>query len=175
MQIPKPGPAEYFSYYEGYINLVPSANLPEELHRQLVEVNTLLVRLPEGAAEKAYEEGKWTVKEVVGHLTDTERIMTYRLLCLSRGEQISLPGFDQDAYVAQANFNQRRLADLLNEHRTVRQATISLLQGLRPKELTRTGTVNAGLLSVRALAYIIAGHELHHLHILRTRYLNEAV
>ncbi|MFL6245687.1 MAG: DinB family protein [Thermoanaerobaculia bacterium] len=118
-----------------------------------------------------YAPGKWTLKEVLGHLIDDERIFAYRALCVARLDPAALPGFDEKAYVAAAHFESRSIADLLREYHAVRAATIALFESLMPEEWLRTGTVNGYIASVRGLAFHIAGHELHHLRIVRERYL----
>jgi hypothetical protein len=122
-------------------------------------------------AGSTYASGKWTLKEVVGHLSDDERIFAYRALTIARGDPTPLPGFDEKTYVGAAGFETRALADLLAEYRSVRDATITLLRGLPAEAWLRRGIVNEYEASVRGLAFHIAGHELHHLRILRERYL----
>lgn len=168
--VPKPPVSEYAGFFERYVNLVPNEDPLHLLDKQTYTLEGLLENLTEEQAGFAYAEGKWSIKQVVGHLADTERILSYRALCFSRQEQQPLPGFNENLYVAQANFPHRPLADLLQDCRVVRQATLSLFRGMDEEMLSRTGTANNNLLSVRALAYIIAGHELHHLAILRSRY-----
>jgi hypothetical protein len=166
----KPPLVEYEGFFERYVNLVPDEDLLHLLDKQAYTLPGLLGNLPEERAHYAYAEGKWSLKQVVGHLADTERILSYRALCFSRQEQQPLPGFDENAYVEQANFQDRPLADLLQDCQVVRQASLSLFRGMGEEMLTRTGTANRNKLSVRALGFIIAGHELHHVAILRSRY-----
>lgn len=118
-----------------------------------------------------YAPGKWTLKEVLGHIIDDERIFSYRALCVARGEEIALPGFDEEVYVASADFESRTLSSLLEEYATVRTATISMLSHLPVGAWTRLGTVNGYSASARGLAFHIAGHELHHHRVIRERYL----
>lgn len=118
----------------------------------------------------SYEEGKWTVKEVVGHLIDTERVMAYRAVCIARGEKQPLPGFDQDAYVKSGNFNKRELFDLIYEFRLLRESNMLLAKGFDEKALQRRGVASKNEVTVLALLYIIAGHEKHHMNILQERY-----
>jgi hypothetical protein len=169
--ITKPELAEYRGYFEQYVNLVGEQEVLQLLEKQQQHLPALLSPLTEERAEQPYAEGKWTIKELLGHMVDTERVLGYRALCFSRNEQQPLPGFDENNYVASANFNQRTLPDLLAEYGVVRQATLALFRGMSPEMLARQGNANNNRLSVRALAYVIAGHELHHLHLLRTRYL----
>jgi len=119
----------------------------------------------------AYAPGKWTLKEVLGHLIDDERIFAYRALCVARCEPLSLPGFDEKQYVAAASFESRSIADLLREYRAVRAATTALFESLTSTEWLRTGMVNGYVASVRGLAFHIVGHELHHLRVIRERYI----
>jgi len=124
----------------------------------------------ESDADATYAPGKWSIKEVAGHIVDTERIMAYRLLRIARGDSTPLPGFEQDDYVRDGNFASRTLANLIEEFRLVRAATLALLQGLDGEALVRRGLADGKPVSARALAYIIAGHERHHLDILQQRY-----
>ncbi|MBC3541650.1 DinB family protein [Rufibacter sediminis] len=170
--IPKPQPGEYHTYYEKYIEAIPEqTDVLELLQKQRQEVVQLLGRVSESEADFAYEPAKWSIKQLLGHMNDTERIMTYRALCVARGEQNPLPGFDENEYVAQAFFQDRTLAGLLAEHQIVREATISLFSTLPEVALPKIGNANGSPVSVAALAFIIAGHERHHLNILKERYL----
>ena len=118
----------------------------------------------------AYAEGKWTVKQVLGHMADTERVFAYRALCFSR-ESIALPGFDQDVYMQKATFNSRSMEDLACEFKCVRESSLYLLNAMTEEQSLQKGTASGNPLSVRALAYMMAGHEMHHLKILKERYL----
>jgi hypothetical protein len=169
--IGRPAPNEYVPYFAQYVDLVPQGDVLAILGRQVDETVALLGGLSDRDADYRYAEGKWSIKEVAGHVSDTERIMVYRALCFARGEPAGLPGFDENAYVRHARFGSRRLADLLVELRAVRAATIPFFSGLDAEELERRGTANNRAYSVRALAYIIAGHERHHARILAERYL----
>jgi uncharacterized damage-inducible protein DinB len=169
--ITRPGPGEFAPPHAVYISLVPVGDLLETLESQWEELGCLLEELDDDAADYRYAEGKWSVKEVLGHLVDAERIFAYRLLCIARGEKASLPGFDEDAYVAHAGFCARPLEALLEEYDLVRGSTLALLRGLDEAALTRRGLSNGHPASARALAWTLAGHELHHLGVLRERYL----
>ncbi|OIK13382.1 DinB family protein [Bacillus sp. MUM 13] len=162
---------EYPAYYQTYIDLVPAGDLKDVLTRQLEETLTLLLGVTEKEANYRYAQGKWTLKEVIGHITDVERIMSYRLLRISRGDQTPLAGYDDEQYVKEALFRTRLLSSLLDDYKAVRNSTISLLNGLPHESETRKGFANNGEISVRALAYIIAGHELHHVNIIKEKYL----
>jgi DinB superfamily len=170
-RITRPTTDEYAPYYGTYINKVPERDLVDLLSQQIEETSILLASISEAQASMAYATGKWSIKEVVGHLSDTERIIAYRALRIARGDVTPLPGFEQDDYVRTAGFDSRQLADLIDEFRSVRAATLSLLCTLDATALQRHGVANGMPVSVRALAYIIAGHERHHVEILRTRYL----
>ena len=169
--IPRPDATEYSPYFGRYIALVPDGDLLETLARQLDETAWLLRGVTERGGDFRYADGKWSIKEVVGHLADTERIFAYRALRFARGDGTPLPGFDENLFVANARFTERTLADLMAELRAVRAATIALFSGLAPDELERRGVANGQPMSVRAAAYNIAGHERHHVAILRERYL----
>jgi len=167
----RPAEDEYGPFYGKYINLVPHQDLIEALMDQKDTTTRLLKTIPEAQAGKRYGPDKWSIKEVVGHLCDTERIMTYRGLRIARGDQTPLPGFEQDDYVRLAGFDARTLEDLISEYTSVRDATLSWVRSLDGQALQRLGTANNAAVSVLALAYIIAGHERHHLGILRERYI----
>jgi len=167
----RPPFGEYPAYYGSYINLVPAGSLNEILSRQLEDTVTLLTGITEAQENFQYAPGKWTVKEVIGHITDTERIMSYRLLRISRGDQTPLAGYDDEEYVKEASFHSRSMSDLLEDFAAVRRSTIALLHGLPEGVWNRKGFANGGEISVNALAYIIAGHELHHIKLLKERYL----
>lgn len=167
----RPEQTEYLPYYEKYVTLVPAGDIIETLRRQHEETLALLGGLDEAQGNHAYEPGKWSVKGVVGHVIDSERIFAYRALRFARGDQTPLPGYDQDEYGRAANFDARTLADLVAEFASVRAATLALFRSLADEAWSRRGTANNAEVSVRALAHIIAGHELHHVQVLRERYL----
>lgn len=167
----RPGADEHAPYYAKYISLVEGEDILAVLHRTPPPVVALLSGMSEEKADYRYAPGKWSVKEVLGHLADAERIFAYRALRISRRDQTPLPGFEQDGYVAAGGFGQRSLARLLAEFSTVREATLALLESLDPEAWTRTGVASNHPVSVRAVAYMTAGHELHHAAILRERYL----
>lgn len=136
------------------------------------ETTTLLATVSEEKASRlTYAPGKWTLKEIVGHLIDDERIFGYRALCVARADARTLDGFDENAYVAATGFEQRSMADLVREYETVRAASIAFFESLTPLEWLREGSVNGYVASVRGLAFHIVGHELHHLRVIRERYL----
>lgn len=167
----RPADDEYLAYYGRYIAQVPDGDLRETLEGQLAETVMLLNGVGEAGAGTRYAPGKWSVKQVVGHLTDAERIFAYRAVCAARGETGGLPAFDENRYVDNAHFDARSLNSLLGELTAVRRATLALLHNLDDEELMRRVTANDAPVSVRALAWIIAGHERHHTTIIRERYL----
>jgi uncharacterized damage-inducible protein DinB len=163
-------PDEYGEFYKDYINLVDKPNVIQSLISQGQKVYTIIRQLSEDKANYRYEDDKWSVKEIIGHLVDTERIMAYRALCISRGEQASLPGYDHESYVEQGEFDQRSLQSLSTEYDALRNANISMFSSFTKDQMLRKGTANEATVSVRALAYIIAGHERHHMQILEDKY-----
>jgi uncharacterized protein YciI len=167
----RPDPSEYAVYAKAYVDLVEGDDILHAFEVQLADTLALLQPISPEAAGFAYAPGKWTVKQVLGHVIDTERIFGYRALCIARGDTTALPGFEQDDYVAGANFNACPLAVLLQEFRAVRQATLALFRNLPAEAWTRRGTVNNYSATVRGLAFTSAGHERHHVKILREKYL----
>ncbi len=166
----RPEPDEFDDFYEGYIALVTSPNIIEVRIQQGQLTYALIQKLtPEEAAHR-YADGKWSVQEVIGHLVDTERIMAYRALCISRGEKKPLPGYDHDSYVKNAHFENRDPQSLSIEYDALRNATISMFNSFSEEQILQKGTANDATVSVRALAYIIAGHERHHLNSLEEKY-----
>jgi len=167
----RPLPGEYADYAQGDIDLVEGDDAVAALERQQARTVALFSALDEGAvAGLTYAPGKWTVKEVLGHLADDERIFAYRALCLARGDRRELPGFDENLYLRDAGFEVRPLADLLAEYVAVRRASVALFAGLPAAAWGRVGIVNGYPATVRGLAFHIAGHELHHHRILAERY-----
>lgn len=167
----KPEQGEYAAYFEPYIAMVPEGDIVATLERQADETVILLKGLSDEQASFRYGESKWSIKEVLGHLADAERIMSYRLLTIARGDTIPLPGFEENDYVREAGFDRESLANLLANFLAVRSSTVQLVKSLSEEAWTRTGNANGYPTSVRALAAIIASHELHHRKILMERYL----
>jgi hypothetical protein len=166
----RPEPDEIPSHYLGYIKRVPELDPVIACASQIEETATLLRGLSETDAMYRYGRGKWSIKEVIGHLADTERIMSYRALRIARADATPLASFDENAYVPMAMFDGRSLADLVGELRTVRAATLALLRTFDADAWRRRGTASGKPVSVRALAFTIPGHERHHVEILRMRY-----
>jgi uncharacterized damage-inducible protein DinB len=167
----RPESFEYPPYSEGYVSLVPDGDIVATLTKQLEETLALIKNIPEDRGTFRYAEGKWSIKELIGHVIDSERIFAYRALRFGRGDATPLSGFEQDDYVKGASFDKRSLSDLLNEYEHVRRSTIALFANLDESAWNLRGTSNNSEVSVRGLAFILAGHERHHVEILRTRYL----
>ncbi len=167
----RPAKDEYAPYYETYISLVPEGSLESTLTKQLEETTRMLLAISEEQANHRYASGKWSLKEVLGHITDTERIMSYRLLRIARGDKTPLAGFDEEAFVKGASFSSCAWSELLEDYIAVRRSTLTLLRGLSEEAWNRRGVANNSELSARALAYIICGHELHHRRVIQERYL----
>ena len=170
--IGKPDTTEYLPYYGKYVSLVPDGDILTVLGKQMEETAGLLNSIPESRANFRYAPDKWSIKELVGHIIDTERIFAYRALRFARNDKTPLPGYEQDDYVSNASFDSCTLTDLASELKSVRQSTLFLFEHLDEKAWMRRGLANDSEASVRALAHIIAGHELHYREILRTRYLS---
>jgi hypothetical protein len=169
--IERPGPDEYGEFYAGYVARVPDGvDLITLLAEQLEATGARLAAIPESRGSFRYAPGKWSIKEVIGHLSDVERIMAYRALRIARGDATPLPGFDEDAYVPFARSDDHSVGELVDEWLAARQASIALFRNLPEDAWTRRGTASNQPASVRALAIIIAGHEQHHLETLRVRY-----
>ncbi|WP_071885942.1 alpha/beta hydrolase-fold protein [Hymenobacter sedentarius] len=172
MPIARPAEGDFLPYASTYINQVPVGADPREALRGIAqEFHAIFENLSEAQAEKAYADGKWTLKEMLQHQIDTERIFAYRAMRFARGDSQDLPGFDQDGYVAQSGANARTVASLLAEYDATRASTQALFDSFTDEQLDRRGTANGGPATVRALLYIVPGHELHHLNIIRERYL----
>jgi hypothetical protein len=167
----RPDASEHNAYYTRYVERVPDGDIVVTLERQGRETMATLAGIGEARSLHRYAPGKWSIKDVVGHVTDAERVFALRALAFSRGEVARLFGFDQDAWVRTAGFDRRPFRDLVAEFEAVRRATLLQLAGLDAEQWRRRGVANEVEASVRALAWIIAGHERHHLEILRERYL----
>jgi hypothetical protein len=167
--MPRPDPSEYAPYYEKYTSLVLEENVLETMRSELALTVEFLTGVSDREASICHPPYTWTAKQVVGHLTDAERIFGYRALRIARGDSTPLPGFDENAYVQTAQFDQHPLTDLVAEFQTVRKSQLSLFQNLPSTAWNRRGIANGDGVSVRGLAYIIVGHERHHTAILRQR------
>ena len=171
MAMRRPEASEYAPFYAGYVKLVEGDDVLRALESQIAESLALLRGVTEEATFARYAPGKWSVREVVGHVIDGERIFAYRALRFARADKTPLPGFEENDYVPAARFERRRWPDLLEEWEAVRRATVLLFRGFDEEAWTRVGTASGKEMSVRALAFAIAGHERHHMGVLRTRYL----
>jgi uncharacterized damage-inducible protein DinB len=167
----RPKKEEYAEYYETYVSLVEEIDIVSALEKQLSEWHSLFAEISEEKANFRYAEGKWSIKEVVGHLIDGERVFAYRAFRFSRNDKTSLSGFEQNSYVANSNFSNAELTDLIEELLLLRRANILFFKNLSDEAWLRTGTASEAEVSVRALAYIMVGHIRHHANILRSRYL----
>ena len=165
-----PEAGEYAPYYERYIQRVPAGDLVGHLRRQGAETVRMIASLDDARALHRYEPGKWSVKEVVGHLCDGERVFSYRAMRFARKDETPLAAFEENDYVPAGNFDRRSLSSLIDELAAVRTASLVLFASFDEAAWRRTGTAAGHLVSVRALGNIILGHELHHLAILRERY-----
>lgn len=171
LTINKPDKTEYLSYYDRYISLVPDGDILALLSKQCEATLALFNSIPESQANFRYAPDKWSIKELVGHVIDTERIFAYRALRFARNDRTPLSGFEQDDYIRHASFDDYPLGELSSEFESVRQSSLYLFKHLKREAWLRRGVASESEVSVRALAYIIAGHELHHREILRRRYL----
>jgi hypothetical protein len=169
--IKRPESNEFSPVYAGYIKWVPGDELLVSFKEQLEDTISLLSHLTEEKAIFRYAPNKWSIKEMIGHIADAERIMSYRLLCIARGDDTPLPGFEEDDYVLGASFDLLPFEDLLDNLIAVRKSTLALLKGIAPEAYLRMGTANNKAISARAIAFIISGHELHHRNVLVERYL----
>jgi uncharacterized damage-inducible protein DinB len=171
-KIQKPAAGEYKDYSAAYISKVPDDGMVlQHLQTDFETIHTLVMDLPEEKLLSAYAPGKWTMKEILVHMMDTERIFAYRALRIARNDKTDLPGFEQDEYTPYLYANERSIANIMEEYGLQRKSTVALFSNFDESAFTRTGFANGAPLSVRAALYIIAGHELHHLQIIREKYL----
>ncbi|MCC6367210.1 MAG: DinB family protein [Bryobacterales bacterium] len=167
----RPEISEYAEYYAKYVHLVGDGDVIKTLQSQMEATLATLRALTSGQTFQRYADGKWSIREVVGHIIDAERIFAYRALRFARNDQTPLHGFEQDGYIAPGRFDERHWEDLLDELEVVRRGTLLLFGGFDEAAWQRRGMANGAEITVRALAYVIAGHELHHMKIVRERYL----
>jgi hypothetical protein len=166
----RPEPGEYAPFYETYVSKVQGGDVIAQLESQRLQTAQFFAASTERDGNFRYAPGKWSIKEVVGHLSDSERVFAYRAMRIGRGDQTALPGFEQEDYVKNGNFGEQSLADLVAEFGLVRAATLALLRSFNAEAWGRRGIASDNPVTVRALAFIIAGHELHHREILKERY-----
>ena len=169
--IQRPAAGEYAPPHTGYVNEVPDGDVVALLKKQNGETLRLLGRIGEKKSRHRYAPGKWSIREVVGHMTDTEHVFAYRALRFARGDKTPLPGFDEVAWGNASNADTRTLKSLLEEFAAVRATTLAMIKSFSPELLNRTGTASGHPVSVRGLVYVMAGHERHHVRILKERYL----
>src|SRR5689334_18244327 len=171
LPISKPAAGEYNPYYSKYIDLVPDGDVAGTLASQIGGTLAALRALSDADSLKRYAPGKWSIREMLGHMNDTERIFAYRALRIARGDKTPLAGFEQDDYIAPGKFDARSWPGLIDELEAIRKSNLAMFRGLDEAAWQRTGTASNNPVSVRALAYIIAGHERHHMNVLREKYL----
>lgn len=163
--------SEYSPYYQPYIDRVGAGDVLEILKVNCEAIDAFMRTIPDDRLSFQYAEGKWTIKQILLHMIDTERVMCYRALCIARMDQIELLGFDHDAYVDSSHAKKRSMKSLLNEYKAVRSATVALYASFNEQAWLRKGKASGSSVSVRALAFIIAGHEKHHVELIRSLYL----
>lgn len=172
IKIPKPPPGEYHPDALPYINLVPAdANIVKQLSDNFKKTKVFVLAIPRNRLSVSYAPGKWSIKQILVHLIDEERVYTCRALRIARNDKTPLPGYNAEEYVCYARANEKSLKDIFEEFENARQATISLFKNLDEAAFLRRGIVNDNTISVRAMAYHIAGHELHHMQVIKERYL----
>ena len=165
----RPAADEFGQFYTGYISLVSETDIVGAMRTQLDEILALLRKVPEKVGDVRHAPYTWSIKEVVGHMSDCERIMTYRALRFARGDAMPLPGFEENDYVRVAGFDRRTLASIIDELESVRRSSVNLFENLPDEAWPRRGEANKNAVTVRALAYVVVGHARHHLNILRKR------
>lgn len=166
----RPATGEYGQFYAPYIALVPEGDIADILESQIKTVAAKLRALQPERGTFRYQPGKWSINDIVNHLSDTERVQSYRLLRIARGDKTPLPGFEENDYAAAAGADGRDLSELVDELEAVRKSTLALVRSLDPEVWTRRGSANGYDVTAQALAYIIAGHQMHHMNVLRERY-----
>ncbi len=167
----RPQVNEHPAYYTHYIGLVKGDNILKQLEDQVIDIQAIISEIPEEKENYAYASGKWTIKEVLGHIIDTERIMAYRALRFARKDKTALPGFDENEYVANSDYNKRTLYDIAHEFAIVRESNLALFKHFNEEALDQRGTANNNEATVRAILFMIAGHANHHLNVIKTKYL----
>lgn len=167
----RPHPETYPSYFENYIGLVTDENLSAPFDNSMADATSLIESIPEEKGLFAYAEGKWTIKEVIQHITDAERVFAYRALAIARKDEANLPGFDENSYAANSAANHHSITQLLAEWKAVRLSSQLLFELFNEQQLHQMGTANGKSISVLALGYTIVGHGMHHINILRNKYL----
>ena len=167
----RPKSDEHVPYYAGYIAEATGRDTLESLEQQIARVAAVLAPIPEAKGAHRYAEGKWSIKEVIAHVSDAERVFSYRLLSIARADPAPLPGFDQDAWVPTSGADARTLADIGDEFTAIRRATLALLRPIQDEEMLRRGVASGHPVSARAIAWILPGHMEHHMKVLKEKYL----
>jgi uncharacterized damage-inducible protein DinB len=167
----RPESEEFPEYYKSYIDLVENANIIKEMNNQVMDIQALISEIPEEKENYAYAEGKWTIKEILGHIIDSERIFAYRAMRFARRDKTALPGYDENMFAANANFNKQSLYSLAHEFAIVREANLTLFKTFDEETFDLIGNANGKDVSVRAILYMIVGHATHHMNVIKTRYL----
>ena len=167
----RPADNEYPEYYSRYISRVPDGDVLDTIKKQIEETVAFLGTIDEKTANHRYAPDKWSIKQVVGHLIDIERLFQYRVLAFARSDPVRLPGMEQDDYVDNANFDDRTLSELIAEYRVTRQAGLALFKSFDDDMQTRKGIANEVEFTVRAIPFILAGHDIHHISVIKDRYL----
>ncbi|MCS7054265.1 MAG: DinB family protein [Ignavibacterium sp.] len=167
----KPQKGDYPEYAQKYLDLVDDDDIISLLEKTNDELNILLDNIPEEKGDYYYSEGKWTLKQVIGHLLDTDRIFAYRLLAIARGENQPLPSFDQDLYVVNGKFNSRTLRDLIDEYKLLRESNLALIKSLEKSHYQNRGIAAGNSVTVLGIMFMIAGHQKHHINIIKEKYL----
>ena len=167
----RPSKEEYVAHFGRYVDLVPEGYIREVLEQSLKTTTELYATFSEERGNFRYAPDKWSLKQVLGHVTDNERIMSYRALRIARGDRTPLAGYDENVLVSNASFDEMPLTAIVDDYAAVRRATFTLLNGISDEAWTRMGIVSGNEASARAWIYILAGHELHHLNVIRERYM----
>lgn len=169
----RPQSNEYPAYYQHYLDLVSGDNIIKSLGSQIMDIQAVISQIPEEKENFAYAKDKWTIKQVLGHIIDTERVLGYRAMRFARKDQTPLSGFDENKYVANAKFNEQSLYNLAHEFAIVREANLALWKQFGEEEMNQMGNANGIDVSVRAILFMIAGHATHHINVIKTKYLIE--
>lgn len=167
----RPQPNEYPAFYKNYVDNVKTDNIIKELTDQVLNIQAIISQIPEEKEDYRYAEGKWTIKEIIGHIIDTERVLGYRAMRFARKDKTPLPGYDENWFVANANFQKQSLYSLGHEFAIVREANLALFKVWDEEAMSQIGVANNLDVSVRAMLFMIAGHATHHINVIKTRYL----
>ncbi|MFL5765498.1 MAG: DinB family protein [Bacteroidia bacterium] len=169
----RPQPNEYPAFYKHYVDNVSTDNIIKVLRNQVLDIQAMISTIPEELEDHAYAPGKWTIKQIIGHIIDTERVLGYRAMRFARKDKTPLPGYDENYYVANAGFEKQTLYQLGHEFAIVREANLALFKVWDEEALSQMGVANGLDVSVRAMLYMIAGHAIHHMNVIKTKYLSD--